>query len=48
MKNKIWEKGSHTDFYTSSLNITSSLSGQLEPDHALYQKNYKIPKRLHF
>jgi len=50
MKNKIREKGSHVDFYTGSLNnwATSSLSRQIEPNHALYQKKYKIPQRLHF
>jgi len=44
------ERGLHIDFYTSSLNTwaTSSLSRQPEPDHALYQKFYKIPQRLHF
>jgi len=49
-RNKIRERWSHNDFYTSSLNIwaTSSLLGQSELDHALYQKNYKIHQRLHF
>jgi len=50
MKNKIMERESHNDFYIGSLNIwvTSSLLRQPEPDHALYQKNYKILQKLHF
>ena len=50
MKNKTRERRSHIDFYTGSLNIwaTYNLSRQLEPYHALCQKNYKIPQRLHF
>ena len=49
-KNKKRERGSHTDFYTCSLNIwvASSLSRKPKPNHALYQKNYKILQRLHF
>jgi len=46
--NKMREKGSHSCFYTGSLNhkATSSLSGQFDPSFHNYQKFYKTHTKI--